>query len=479
MMNPSRVKSELLSILYKSTLTPVLTTYYSPALGRQVTRLIPKNLSNDPNGHPAHGPKGVDADALKYHNICPAAKKASQASKDKVAEISSHFDKDDKQGLMDAIAGMGFNVGAFNKDWTTSYESNPGIKFMRAKEALSLHAEDGADVVGMFHEYQKSKQSTAPSPTKQPSLVSKVATAVKNAVSKVTGKVFANITDSNMFFLGSPRFRSDLSTPDSPHYKWWKSLTKFEIKCISAYTKHSRDLNMWLRGLHKPRGMMHSLWEWGSIPERERLMRQTKDMDNAIDKAELPEDITVWRVMDIGDNPHLLDQILKKSKSGDFLTDDAFRSSSTLKVVDKSLVDHFQTKLSKFIMLKIRIPKGKGRGAYIAPFSQPQYIKQCEYLIGRGSQLKVDPNYTMVSRSEFVEGATETEKNSYCFECTLEGFDRKDLDLLKSLPSDELLSSGKSVPEPIERFMTDELVWTTQKERDRRRKDPSYRVIDC
>ena len=298
--------------------------------------------------------------------------------------------------------------------------------------------------------------------------------------------MFESITDTNMFFCGQSNFSSATAAKGSMHERWHSQIITDEYKSINQYTRHSRDLNNWLRGLYKTsihRGP-HFWSMWGkSISEFNFFKKQTKHMDDAIDKYELDDDIIVYRAMDIGNDKWLENTVLDCAKTGKLFTDNAFVSSSTLKTVDKALVEHFSTKLSKFIMLKIRIPKGKGRGAYIAPFSLDKYIKQCEFLIGRGSQLKFNPNITKVSRSEYVPDATETEKNSYLIEATLEGFQRKDVDSLdtmnKSIKSEQL--KNKPIPEPLDRMIgrrTDFQI-IDEKEYKRRQADSSYKTIKC
>ena len=249
-------------------------------------------------------------------------------------------------------------------------------------------------------------------------------------------KQMKDITDSNMYFNGHSGFSTEKALEDSIHKTWYKKITYMMFKAINAYTHHSRILNKWLRGIHKaktyrqlPHPKFKDMFGKG-LSEYDFLKKQTQHMDEAISQYELPDDIIVWRVMDIGRNPNLLKLIMDKAKNGEKLYEKAFMSTSTVPVVDTSLVDHFDTKLSKFIMLKIKIPKGTGKGAYIAPFAKRGYNTQCEFLVGRGAQLTINPNYSRVSRKDYVPGATETAKDSYLFECELSDFQCQPADQL-------------------------------------------------
>ena len=244
--------------------------------------MIPKNLNESPNGSPAHAPKTVDTTISSYKDVAPNSKRASQASKDKVKIISDHFG-DDKQGLMNAIEGMGFNIGANHKDWTTSYESHLGIKFMRAKEALSLHAEDGVDILHKFQEYQKTHNSMVQSTTQEMTHTSQafdvLKTTAKKIVTKLIGRMFSSITDTNMFFSGHPGFNSQKAVKGSMHQRWNVQLINNEFKSLNQYTRHSRDLNRWLRGLYETSKYYgpHFWSMWGnSITEYDFFKKQTK-----------------------------------------------------------------------------------------------------------------------------------------------------------------------------------------------------------
>ena len=148
MIKSSHIKDQLL-MLVKSTnaLTPVPVTYYSPKLGKMITRKIPKNLNpNIPT--PKVSFQSDDNTDNAYLALPPMNKpkssKASQVSKDKVKEFKKMLG-DTKEALMEAIKKMGMHLDTHGKHWETDY-AKEGIKYMRANETLSLHIEDGLDV---------------------------------------------------------------------------------------------------------------------------------------------------------------------------------------------------------------------------------------------------------------------------------------------------------------------------------------------
>lgn len=377
----------------------------------KTTDIVVAGHGNLLNGHPQ-----------KLHKHIPLNIALPQAVKDVARAYFSQFSS--RQSLFIELKSMGIS-------WVEEAEER--INNMRAKTALNIAIIQGWNPPGVPSKLMDSARKAIETEVK-PKLKDLPNVFVQPAQPP---KQMKDITESNMYFCGNPRFNTDVALDTSIHKIWYKKITHLMFKCINAYTHHSKILNHWLRGIltaskydSLPHKGIRGLFGM-RLSEYEFLKKQTQNIDEAIDKYELPDDIIVYRIMDIGKNPGLLKMIMDKAKKGEKWTDNAFMSTSTRPVVDESLVDHFDTKLRKFVMFKIKIPKGKGRGAYIAPFAKRGYNTQCEFLVGRGAQLSINPNYTMTSRSEYVPGATETNKDSYVFECELTDFQRQDVDTLK------------------------------------------------
>ena len=97
-------------------------------------------------------------------------------------------------------------------------------------------------------------------------------------------------------------------------------------------------------------------------------------MESAINKFELRDNIAVFRWADIS----MLNFFEKVRDSGGFFQDDGF--VSTTAVVPK-------TKYDNLIEVKIIVPAGMGRGAYIAPLSD--FPEEAEFVLQRGTIFKV------------------------------------------------------------------------------------------
>ena len=100
----------------------------------------------------------------------------------------------------------------------------------------------------------------------------------------------------------------------------------------------------------------------------------TMNMETAINKFELKDNIAVFRWADIS----MLDFFIQVNKRDVFFQDDGF--ISTTAVVPKITYD-------KLIEVKILVPAGMGRGAYIAPMSD--FPEEAEFVLQRGIIFKV------------------------------------------------------------------------------------------
>ena len=138
-------------------------------------------------------------------------------------------------------------------------------------------------------------------------------------------------------------------------------------------------------------------------------------MDDAISRFEVPQPITVHR--HIPCTPELLQKIIN-SPNGEF-SDDSYMSTSCLSTMEPKLAKKFQDTLKwneTAVHLEVDVPQGKGWGMYVA--HESAYPEQCEFLLARGSRLK-------------IESITKQPDGSYYVKCKLVGNTQKDVTKLK------------------------------------------------
>ena len=107
--------------------------------------------------------------------------------------------------------------------------------------------------------------------------------------------------------------------------------------------------------------------------EEDYFVEMTRNIESAINKFDLKDNIIVYRRADIS----LLNYFEKILQSGGIFQDDGFTSCTTLKIGSTDTD----------IEIVITVPKGKGYGAYIAPMSD--FPEECEFLLNRGTLFKV------------------------------------------------------------------------------------------
>ena len=100
---------------------------------------------------------------------------------------------------------------------------------------------------------------------------------------------------------------------------------------------------------------------------------QIRHMESAISTFELKDNIAVFRWAELS----MLKFFEKVRDNGGFFQDDGF--VSTTAVVPKPLDD--------LIEVKIGVPAGMGRGAWIAPMSE--FPEECEFVLQRGTIFQV------------------------------------------------------------------------------------------
>ena len=99
-----------------------------------------------------------------------------------------------------------------------------------------------------------------------------------------------------------------------------------------------------------------------------------KQMDSAISRFDLPDNVIFGRLADIS----LIGFFQKVLADDGFFQDAGFTDTSAL---------HINAPDKNFIELKIFIPKGTGRGAWFAPMSP--FPEECQFTLNRGTIYKV------------------------------------------------------------------------------------------
>ena len=144
-------------------------------------------------------------------------------------------------------------------------------------------------------------------------------------------------------------------------YEW--KLNRNEKVAIQKYTNESIDYNTYLRNKRM---------------DDENINDTIDALSKAIDRFELKDNLKVFRISD--------DLLIRNKKVGDIVEDKAFISTTPI----KSALYDYKEKWGggKDYNYEILIPKGKGRGAYIAPYSHFGYTEE-EFLLQKNSKFKI------------------------------------------------------------------------------------------
>ena len=120
------------------------------------------------------------------------------------------------------------------------------------------------------------------------------------------------------------------------------------------------------------------------LPMEKDLQNRVKQINNAMNKYELGDDLFVYRGCsgDLFGGLYEADEI-RKNYLGRVVRDRGFVSTSAIK--GKQFI-------KKNIQLKIRVPHGKGRGAFISPLSH--YPQEHEFLLKNNSSFRVTNVYS-------------------------------------------------------------------------------------
>lgn len=168
----------------------------------------------------------------------------------------------------------------------------------------------------------------------------------------------------NNFFYYDDEARGILAKKRSSHSQWEKSLSLQQKKSISSYCADGfADINSYWR----------KYGDWENI-NVEKVLAQTKDLDDAISNYTLKENIQVYRAIRSDAFEKYWDdmQMLVGTEYSDpaFMSTSPFRGSSAV---------------NKECIMVLDIPAGKGRGAYVNDLS-PFKDKEYEFLLARDSK---------------------------------------------------------------------------------------------
>lgn len=285
----------------------------------------------------------------------PSKSKVSAESKVRVKQF--HASCKDNTEFLQQLKDLGVQ-------WKESIHQ--GINLMRAKMALSLMIENGFEV---------GKQKSS-----------------KKDINPVTSEAdhsnhhikYPPVGDNVIVCTDAYEATTDgyFGWDFEAFYKWQNDITPEEHAIVENYTyQYDSLMNGYLRG---------NLYDSVSTADRTKYKEYAKILQKAIDKFDLPDDIQVYRVMKAMDV-----SIFKNAPNGiwqdngfastSIVPDGYVKTSTELAKEDKS--DDTDGKDST-VILNIKVPKGKGVGAWIAPLSQ--YNTEYEFLLNRGTQFKVE-----------------------------------------------------------------------------------------
>ena len=161
---------------------------------------------------------------------------------------------------------------------------------------------------------------------------------------------------------------------DGAYDKWADHLKEPERTALADYTGNSKGDN---KADVNYRKINESLRD--QLPLEEDIQNRMENINNAMNKYELGDDLIVYRGCDEKLFGGLVDaDEIRKNYLGRVVRDRGFVSTSAVKGK--------QFKQKK-IQLKIRIPHGKGRGVFISPISH--FPKEHEFLLKNSSAFRV------------------------------------------------------------------------------------------
>lgn len=244
------------------------------------------------------------------------------------------------------------------------------IKLRRQKD----YYEDFCKAAGTYTEYERTfvsgynRQLAA-----KTGAVTRKQNAFKNAQITLTNSensgiiepkrftTFSSGDEVNEFFGG----KGLLQKKNSAEGKWLKSLSAGEEQVVSDYCGDEYyDLNAYLR----------HIGDWKSL-NSDYMDKFVKNLDSAIDKFELTDNITVFRGVD----KNAISNLDLKRLVGEIYEDKGYMSTSPIR---PNIVE------DRPVLFEIQVPLGKGKGAYVnslSGFKDEEY----EFLLKWGTKCVV------------------------------------------------------------------------------------------
>lgn len=320
--------------------------------------------------------KRLEAGSLDSVNVQQAqAKKEQWIEKDEKLNI---FEETKFKVLDDDILEYkGFKINEQEiSSWYSKDLTNPDIKqslINKAGEIADQFDVNFSEMINDTIEYVQSKNTYKAPTTKK---VKKVLKKKNDKDKIIKEKQFKELKDSIKNDIKEEPIKGDINSSEQLRSFFRKSendmiisLTEEQNEAIKNYTNIDYStINSALRRDFSP-NIIH--------PNRVNdLKKDIKRIDEVINSFENPKSFTTYRAVD--------GRFYTNLKIGDIHSDKAFMSTSPL----FNVVEKFGKENGMDTILKIKIPKGKGYGAYINEISEFK-DEEYEYLLKRNAKLKI------------------------------------------------------------------------------------------
>lgn len=359
-----------------------MTTYFYE-LKKSLGKLQDDGIENPPEEHEhrknqlhIQQQKRIETGSLDSQNIEQAkAKKEQWIEKDKQSDV---IEKSKFKTLDDGVLEYkGYKINEYEiSSWYSKDLTNPDVKqslINKAGELASQFDVNFSEMINDTIEYVQSKNTYKLPTKKKTNKVSKK----KNSKDKIKKeKKFKELKDSIKTDIKEEPIIDDINSPEQLKKFFRKSendmiisLTEDQSDIINDYTNVGYStINNALRRDFSP-NVIH--------PDRVKdLKDDIKRIDDVISIFENTHSFTTYRAVD--------GRFYSNLKIGDIHSDKAFMSSSPL----FDVVEKFGKESGMDTILKIKVPKGKGYGAYINEISEFK-DEEYEYLLKRNTKLKV------------------------------------------------------------------------------------------
>lgn len=163
-------------------------------------------------------------------------------------------------------------------------------------------------------------------------------------------------------------FGMDESDDELPYGQWSPTLSTDERNSIRRYTGHLyKRINSLLRG---------TPMEFTSVEKIQKTKEIIHHIEKALDRFELRDGLVVHRLM----NP----KSISLFKEGEIWQDEGFTSTTPIQGSYGSM----EYDPEEGVNIVIRVPPGKGHGAWVSPISPLPH--ENEFLLNRGTRFKIN-----------------------------------------------------------------------------------------